>query len=143
MKIEKVDDLQLMTAVIIGEAAGESIVGKMAVASVIRNRKHDPKRWYDTWRKVILQPEQFSVFNHLPRSGDIPITFMHRYFMTQFGDIWWRECRFAAWGILHNYYDDITNGSNHYFAPKLADTPYWVGQNDPCFEVGGHRFYSL
>ncbi len=148
MDIEKVNDLQLLIAVIIGEAAGESIVGKMAVACVIRNRKHDLSRWHDTWREVILQKKQFSCFNHLPRSGSIPTTLIHRYFMTQFSELWWRECRIAAWGVLYNFHKDITNGANHYYAPALVDEPpYWVFiggyEAEPCFEVGAHSFYNL
>jgi len=143
MKIEDTDTLQLLTAVIIGESAGEPFIGKLGIACVVRNRKHD-QRWPDTWRGVILQPKQFSCFNYLPREGEIPITLKHQFFHHYFSNIWWREIRFAAFGVLYNYYDDITGGANHYFAPELMETPpYWSIDRDPVFVVGGHEFYNL
>ena len=151
MEIEKVDDLDLLTACILGEAAGEPFVGKLAIACVVRNRLEDPDRWNFTteddrlpWREVILQPKQFSCFNHLPREGEIPTTLVHRMFLTYRSERWWREARFAAWGVLHDYYGDITNGANHYVNPKLIDKPpYWIGDNQPCFKVGVHEFYNI
>lgn len=142
MRIEDVDDLQLVTACILGEAAGENFLGKLSVACVIRNRKHD-RRWPDTWREVVLQPKQFSCFNSLPRIGEIPLVFKHRYFTNCFSNIAWREARIAAFGILYNYYRDLTNNANHYFASKLIAPPSWAKDRDPVFVCQGHYFYRL
>jgi len=142
MKIEDVDNLQLITACILGEAAGENFLGKLSVACVIRNRKHD-QRWPDTWHEVILQPKQFSCFNHLPASGEIPLIMKHQLFTHCWSEMWFKEARLAAWAVLNNFVNDITNSSNHYFAWKLIDVPSWAKGRDPVFVVGGHQFYKL
>jgi len=131
--LSKYDDLDLLIAVIRGEAEAEPFIGKLAVACVIRNRVND-KRWPNSYRDVILQPKQFSCFmDGFFRPGIL----MHEH-----DKLWWRECRFAAWGILHDCVGDITKGANHYYAHYI-DTPYWAEGKTPVFEVDKHRFYAL
>lgn len=47
---------------IYGEAGGENIASKRAIAWIIRNRLRK-KRWGNTFRKVVLSPAQFACWN--------------------------------------------------------------------------------
>ena len=58
------------------------------------------------------------------------------------GNIYWRECRNAAYSVLFDWCRDITLGANHYFA-NWIDTPSWAKGHKPTVEIGKHRFYKL
>jgi len=142
MRVRDQSDMGLLTALIIGEAAGEPFTDKLAVACVVKNRVHDV-RWPDTWKGVILQRQQFSSMNSLPRNGEVQLFWRHRYFTNYWTDSWWRECRFAAFGLLNEWYQDFTHGANHYYEHRLIETPYWARGVDPVYIMGGHWFYRL
>jgi len=138
MKIEDLDDIQLLTGLLRGEAEGENFIGKCAVACVARNRVSD-RRWPDTYKEVILQPMQFSCFNSLPRQGEILDDLFQKFF-TSHEDGWWRECRFAAWGAIFNWYRDFTGGANLYWNPDIC-TPDWDWDNVQILgKFGKHQF---
>lgn len=127
------DEFDLLLACIRGEAEGESFLGKLAVACVIRNRVND-SRWPDTYKEVIIQPKQFSCF--------LPDFYRPEIFKREWSKIWWRECKIAAWGIYHNYIRDITQGANHYYSIDI-DPPYWAEGRYPIWRNGNHWFYVL
>ncbi len=134
MDLKSLDDVELLTALVMGEAEGEPLLGKLAVAFTVKNRVKD-KRWPDTWKGVMLQDRQFSCF--LPA-----------YFRPEILDhAWtaaWRECKFAAFGVYHGYIQDITGGANHYHANYLSGTPpKWANRKKTTLYVGGHTFYRL
>jgi len=141
MKLQDLDDYNSLTGLIIGEARGEPLLGKLAVACVVRNRLEDP-RWPSTWKGVIFQKMQFSCMNSLPRNGEIQLNFYLLYFKPDRREMYWRECKLAAYGAIHDYYADITNGANHYYA-NYIDPPYWAGGQTPVLEVGKHIFFKL
>ena len=132
--LEQMDDLSLLTALVMGEAEAESLLGKIAVACVVRNRLKD-RRWPDTWQGVMLQKYQFSCF--LPDYLRPEITMEH------WDRIAWRECRFAAFGILVDYVNDMTDGCNHYYASWLKKAPSWTEGQHHIMGVGQHLFYRL
>ena len=132
--LEQMDDLSLMTALIMGEAEAGLFLGKLAVACVVRNRLAD-KRWPDTWAEVMLQKYQFSCFNADLIRPEIT--------MQYWGRVAWRECRFAAFGVLCDYVGDITEGANHYYAASLVKQPYWADGHRHTVGVGNHLFYKL
>lgn len=142
MKLTTLDNRWLLRGLIIGEADTEPFMGKLAVACVVRNRVQD-RRWPNSYKDVILQDAQFSCFNGIPRNQDLPVYWIHRFFTCYRDYLWWRECDYAAWGILTDYVGDITNGANHYYADKLIDTPVWAEDTQPVLQVGGHSFYKL
>jgi len=127
------DELDLLTACVVGEAEGESLLGKIAVACVIRNRVND-KRWPDNYKDVILQPNQFSCFSNKYYKPEI---MQHRW-----SKLYWRECKFSAYGVYYNWVRDITNGANHYFATYIK-TPSWAENKHPILRLGVHQFYRL
>ena len=135
MDFEKYDGLELLAALVVGEADSEHLLGKIAVAQVVKNRRAD-ERWPDTWKDVILQPWQFSCL--LPDFLR-PEIFEHRW-----DSLAWRECKFAALGVYNGYLKDVTNGSNHYYNPRLVPkTPKWARGKDPIAEIGQHLFFKL
>ena len=140
MNLREVGDLNLLTALIWGEARGEPFDGKMAVAFVARNRKNDT-RWPDTWVDVILQAEQFSCFN----VEDVNYHEILKAILPSRNSNWlnamWRECRYAAYGVLGNWRKDFTDGSNHYHAHYIL--PYWAKDQKVIYKIGSHLFYKL
>jgi len=138
MNIEDLDDVQLLTGLLRGETEGENFVGKCAVACVARNRVNN-NHWPNNFREVILQPKQFSCFNSLPREGEIPEKLFKRFF-TSHEDGWWRECRFAAWGVIFNWYRDFTKGANLYWNQDIV-TPDWDWDKVEILDkFGKHQF---
>ena len=144
MKLADLDDINLLTALLVGEAAGESFLGKLAVAWVVRNRLNDP-RWPDDWQKVMLQKWQFSCFNGLPRDGsEIPQPLIRWMFSNKFDQLWWRECKYAAHGVLYHWVGDSSEASNHYLNPnKLQTMPSWADPDKLVIVIGDHHFYRL
>ena len=139
---EELSNEAALTALIVGEAANQELLGKIAIACVARNRVED-SRWPDTYLDVIFQPMQFSCFNGLQGlDKQIPPSIWQRYFLHHWKELWWRECRFAAHGALRSYYADVTGGANHYFATYI-ETPYWAKDQTPTCRIGDHVFYRL
>ena len=134
MDLKSLDDVELLTSLVMGEAEGEPFLGKLAVAFTVKNRVED-RRWPDTWKGVMLQEYQFSCF--LPA-----------YFRPEILDhSWtspWKECRFAAFGVYQGYVQDMTKGANHYHASYFSDTPpKWATRKKITLFMGNHIFYRL
>jgi len=134
VELKDLDDMDLLTALVMGEAEGEPILGKIAVAWVVKNRIKD-KRWPDMWQEVMLQPKQFSCFNSTLLRADI--------LKHDWRNPVWKECKYAAFGVYTHYIRDVTNGANHYHATWLKPPPRWAEGHDPVITIGGHRFYKL
>lgn len=137
INIEKLDDIDLLTACIRGEAEAEPFIGKLAVACVIRNRVND-RRWPSTYRGVILQAKQFSCF--------LPQYLRPEILKKDWDNPAYRECRFAAWGVYHKWVRDVTGGANHYHAIKdhaIKIHPGWADEMERAEVIaGGHIFYK-
>jgi spore germination cell wall hydrolase CwlJ-like protein len=127
----KVDEFDLLIACLRGEAEGESFIGKLAIACVIRNRVND-KRWPDNYKAVILQPLQFSCF--------LPECFRPEILVAAKDKSYWRECKYAAFGVYHGWIKDITNGANHYHTKGVS--PSWSSEMKLVFEAGNHLFFK-
>jgi len=112
------------------EARGESLLGKMLVAQVIRNRVDDV-RWPGTYRGVILQPKQFSAFN--PDDPNV----------TKFpalGEQAWLDSVLAADRILNGSGEPFTL-ANHYCVSSLR--PSWYDEDKIVAREGHHTFFAL
>lgn len=130
--LKKLDDIDLLTALIMGEAESEPLIGKIAVACVIKNRMKD-KRWPSDWKDVMLQKYQFSCF--LPKYLR-PEILIHNW-----NNIYWRESKFAAFGVYNNYYRDVTNGANLYWNPDIIKKPNWNWSKITILKkIGKHQF---
>lgn len=112
-------DLNLLARVINGEAAGESYVGKVAVAAVVLNRVRSPQ-FPNTVAGVIYQPWQFScvgnwLFNSTPSADSYS----------------------AARAALGGW--DPTNGALYYFNYHTV-TNGWLWAKPYAATIGNHYF---
>lgn len=118
------------------EARGESVLAKVAVAWVIRNRMTDAqKRWPATIGGVILQPRQFSSFNaDDPNATKIPPA----------NDTAWRDCcRVIDAVSVAAAENDPTHGANHYHSlPVTVAWPSWADEAAQTAVVGTLHFYK-
>lgn len=119
------------------EARSESRRGKKLVAQSVENRVND-SRWPDNYRDVILQPWQFSSFNkNDPQVNLFPPT---HYDST--GNLQaWLVCWEVAGEVLDET-EDISEGSNHYFANDIP-APDWADPDKLVTSEGVHEFYKL
>jgi len=111
-----------------GEARGETLVGKTAVAAVILNRAEDP-RWAATPYGVVHQHRQFSAWNegnpNREKMRNLPV-----------GDLN-KECMEATLMALRGI--DPTGGATHYFAARIQ-APSWADDLVRVKQIGGHIF---
>ena len=128
------DGFDLLLACVLGEAENEPLFGKLAVSCVVRNRVNDI-RWPDNYKDVLLQPYQFSCF--LPDFLRVDI------FKRQYNKSWWREAKFAAYGVYYDWIQDVTKGANHYYSINIDKIPKWAEGLHPVFRMGGHTFFRL
>ncbi len=131
-------EVELLARTLYGEARGETVRGKEAVAAVIINRVARAKErggywWGDSLGLVCKKPWQFSCWNE----GDpnlkkiTAVTPQNRVFQSCIS-----IARRAASGAL----DDPTGGATHYHTK--ATNPPWARAKAPCFEIGNHLFYN-
>ena len=131
-RLRALEPVDLLRVLVLGEAESESLFGKLAIAQVIRNRMLD-RRWPNDWTGVMLQPKQFSCF--------LPEYFRPETLKTHREAGWWKDARYASFGVFHGHVADMVEGSNHYC---VSDTdPFWARGRAPVMEVGKHSFYRL
>lgn len=148
MYIHELDDVTLMRGLLRLESEGEPFLGKLAVACVVRNRLRDPRKWWPgkTWAGIIFQPRQFSCFNGLDLEAPLAGKILSSFVFIDRRALWWKECHYAAWGIVYDYFGDVTDGANHYC--RYDCWPKWrteakEASNIPKISVGAHVFYRL
>lgn len=128
----------VMASTILGEAAGESMEGKRAVAAVILNRVRDD-RWPDSPEAVCLQRLQFSCWN--VGSPTLPRMFNPKSFVTE--EVW-SDCLRAALEAMWGLQSDPTGGANHYLNPaSLKNVPSWARPDKIVAKIERHTFYRL
>ena len=131
-------EVELLARTLYGEARGETVRGKEAVACVIVNRvKRARERggywWGDTLGQVCSKPWQFSCWNEGDpnRQKITSVTPENRVFQSCI-----RIARRAAGGAI----DDITGGATHYHSKAV--NPPWAREKAPTVEIGRHLFYA-
>lgn len=143
----EMDETALLRGLIMGEAEGEGLAGKCAVADVVVNRVMlaEAKRvtwWGRTLHEVALKPHQFSCFYADwkgrkraiyagARREDLPAC---------------ADADKAARHALARLAGDPTQGdrsfgATHYFNPKIV-LPTWAHGMTKLVTVGGHDFYT-
>lgn len=132
--LNNLGELELLTALIVGEADAEPLIGKFAVAWVVKNRVND-RRWPAEWKDVMLQDQQFSCF--------LPKYLRPAILKPDWGSMYWRECRLAAMGVYFGYTRDLTYGATHYHARWMNPFPAWSNDDAITLSVGEHIFYKL
>ena len=121
--IQKREQLYCGAQNIYHESRGESNLGQIAVAHVVRNRVESPK-YTNTVCEVVWQPKQFS-WTHDGRS-DEPKD--RKAFVK------------AVWlHLIANMKNDITDSALNYYAHKKV-TPSWAAKMEVMALIGNHTF---
>lgn len=130
--------VDVLARTIWGEARGESVRGKEAVALVVMNRlavaKVKGRHWWGNCVVSICQkPFQFSCWNandpNRPKLERVDIS-----------DRNFRCCLRIARRALAHSLEDVTLGATHYHTKSCL--PVWAKGVVPCTEIGNHLFYN-
>lgn len=144
---------QVLAITLYGEGRSEPIEGRIAIASVIRNRVNAdigndarPDWWGEGYRGVCLAPMQFSCWQS--RDGeqnyqDVIATVRSTVNGSPIGPIL-RECAWIAFGIMGGEIRDRVKGSTHYLTADLfrVAPPKWAKGRTPVARVGAHLFFT-
>lgn len=131
------NETEILSKTIYGEARGESVAGQEAVANVILNRVKmnliQPMWWGKTIQEVCLKPYQFSCWNKNDPNfkilqGDLSQNPVYQI------------CERIAKRALAGCLKDNTNGATHYHS--FVCHPLWARHLVPCAQIGHHLFYK-
>lgn len=140
---------QVVALTVYGEARGERVEGKVAVACVIRNRVNE-NRFGVGFKAVCLAPWQFSCWkreggaaNHDAIMTTARLMAAGKAAGAQLGPRL-RECDWIAEGIIGDRLQDITRKATHYITRQLWETkpPKWAMDQTPCIGIGAHVFFN-
>ncbi len=127
-------DLDVAARTVWGEARNQSAMGKVAVASVIRNRAAAPRWWGRGVAGVCQKRAQFSCW--LPDDPNCA-----KCHAVDHSDPVFVECLRIMRGVLTGKMPDPTNGADHYHTRTIS--PAWAEGKTPCATIGAHVFYRL
>jgi N-acetylmuramoyl-L-alanine amidase len=118
-RLVSIEDVELLTRVIYGEARGENFEGQVAVGAVVLNRLKDP-RFPKTMRAIIYQSGAFTAVDD-------------RQIHLDPDDIAYKAADAALSGL------DPTNGAIYYYNPRIA-TDRWIKSRPVVKRIGNHTF---
>jgi spore germination cell wall hydrolase CwlJ-like protein len=143
--LESMTEVQRVATVLAGEARSEPVEGIVGVANVIGNRVK-ARSWFGSdFSDVVTKKQQFSCLfegggkSNYKRVLAIAQKFADRQEIT---DRKVRQCVLIAHGIVGDYLEDNTKGSNHYHTVNLLPRPKWAEGVTPTKQIGGHVFYA-
>lgn len=128
--------IMLLSMLIWGEARGEDIVGKQAVAWVVRNRVYAARNYGKDWTGVMLKKKAFSCFNEKDVNRE-------KVEEVMFDRKTWKEFKigFNIAIMIHlGFGFDPTIGATHYFNKRLS--PSWARKMIKTAVIGEHVFYK-
>ncbi len=136
---KKLEDIELLTLVMYGEARGEGLDGMLAVGSVVLNRVKQ-KVYGNGIKGVILKKYQFSTFNERDpnRESLIRIAFDFKSHLESFLTL--RAGYWVAKGLLEGYLHSNVGDANHYNT-KGVD-PKWDDNMTLIRVIGNHEFFE-
>lgn len=137
-------DTDYAVLTVFGEAAGEPIEGKIAVACIIRNRLHSG-RWGTSYESVCLAPSQFSCWASV--GGDANYKRLMKLKAQMDGgfpinDPVFAETRWVVEGVVHGIVRDRVHQATHYFATSMPEIPKWARGQVPVDRIGGQVFFA-
>jgi N-acetylmuramoyl-L-alanine amidase len=138
--MDKSSNLDIMARTIYGEARGESLSGKVAVANVVLNRAKKSKLVSDHMIvNICLKPYQFSCWN----ADDVNSSIIKDVSVS---DPVFLECLAVAKLAILDLLEDNTHGSTHYHVSSIGFPESWKekGEADkkPVAIIGRHSFYN-
>jgi N-acetylmuramoyl-L-alanine amidase len=133
MNLNELNDKDLLALCIMGEARGEPVIGKLAVAHVVLNRAAHPGWWGHDVKSVLLKKYQFSCFldsdPNRAHMGDW-LKYTHPGMET---------CLTISELSLAGLTTDPTDGATHYHEQSVK--PEWASKLTFVKQIGRHRFY--
>lgn len=126
-------EIDIVARTVYGEARGETMDGKQAVAHVILNRAAARHRGEVSPAGVALEPAQFSCWN-----SDDPNYFQCR--TVRYADPVFRDCLIAVLLAMRERVKDPTFGAEYYHTLRI--TPRWAKGKTPIVKIGNHYFYT-
>jgi N-acetylmuramoyl-L-alanine amidase len=143
--ISRLSDTAVVGLTLFGEARGEPIEGKVAVANVIRHRVA-AARFGMGFRGVCLKPFQFSCWNAdgSPNYESVIVAAINLRDNKPSGPAL-RECLWVAEGVMFDKLSDNVHGATHYLTNELfqAGTVSWARGQHPVARVAGHTFFIV
>lgn len=148
------DDQTLLALCVWSESAGESVLGKQAVAQVILNRMHARYQSDGTVAGTILWPNQFSGFWFSMIDGKYTrVCWTHDDALQHADGLLLRAQHQAVWDICLDVATEALDGSmpcppgletallylNPAILPRL---PVWASPDKQLCAVGAHMFYA-
>ncbi len=135
---ENCRSVDILARTIYGEARGESLKGKEAIANVILNRikKASLNRnfwWGHTIEQVCLKPYQFSCWN----KNDVNYRIITNISPS---DAIFQTCQRVARRAICGLLEDNTQNATHYHSETVS--PKWALGKAPCVSIGSHLFYN-
>lgn len=136
-------DAEFVAVTLWGEARSEPIEGRIAIASVLRNRLRTG-RWGSTYETVCTAPMQFSCWT--PAGGEVNYEAVRGLAgrITQgiaIDDPIYAESRWIADGLLRGIVIDRVQQATHYFV-ATTPIPQWAKGHVPTCRVGAHLFFA-
>lgn len=126
-------DLETFALTLYGEARGEPIAGKVAVANVILNRWHTGYRHKMNVKDVCLDKWQFSCWNKNDPNRD-------KMLSLDMEDPALCECRVIAHLGISDLLQNNIGTSRHYKVTTVAAN--WAEGHDPDYAIGHHEFFE-
>lgn len=124
--------IDILARTLWGEAEGEPVAGKRAVAAVIVNRTKKPARFGASIERVCKRRNQFSCWDPGARRRQL--------LAVNDCDTAFRKCLELATQAVDGALADPVNGADHYHAQSVA--PDWASGRRPCQIIGQHLFYN-
>lgn len=131
--------VDVLARTLFGEARGEPVRGREAVAAVVINRvKRARSRaggywWGNTVEEVCRKPWQFSCWNAADPNRE-------RIATVAADNKVFASCQRIARRAVRGRLEDPTFGSTHYHARAVH--PPWARRRAPRVEIGNHLFYN-
>ena len=117
-----INEILCLSAIMFGEARGESDMGKVAVAYTAINRKADPN-YPKSICQIMKQPAQYQFIDYgMPTETQIAYL------------------KPLAKAILEKRIHDPTNGAK-WFHTKQMKQPIWAKQKEVKIAIANHIFY--
>jgi len=131
---QTLDEVDVLTRTVYGEAREESEDGQAAVAWVIRNRAAKGRAYMGkTIKEVCLKPKQFSCWDSDDHNRELLLT------LDTNGALY-KNIRKVVEQVLNETRADNTQGSLHYHASRIK--PSWTKGKNPVVTIGNHLFYN-
>ena len=138
--MSETNDLWVTAQTVWGEARGESLEGRIAVAHVIQNRvwrllRQRPST-LEPYVRVCRMPWQFSCWNaNNPNRALLEVLSL--------SNLDFASCLHVAVDVLSGQVPSPVGHARHYFNPVVvAKIPAWAQGKTPVCSIGHHDFYE-